>query len=105
MSQASSAAEFNKAEPHLKISEIAEQWNVSYDTARRLFMDEPGVLKIGEPSRLLKGRNKKYKRGYAMLRVPRAVFLRVQDRLMHKRGPDSAVVVPAGGGVRDLHAG
>lgn len=79
--------------PH-KISEIAVLWNVSYDTVRRLFLNEPGVLHIGEGSRLLNGRHKKYKRGYVVLRVPHQVFLRVQDRLMHKRGPDTAVLAP-----------
>lgn len=77
--------------PHT-ISEIAQQWNVSYDTVRRQFLNEPGVLHFGESSRLLRGRKQKYKRGYQVLRIPHAVFLRVQARLM-RHAPESAPFV------------
>jgi hypothetical protein len=80
--------------PPLTISEIAVQWNVSYDTVRRQFLNEPGVLHFGESSRLLRGRKQKYKRGYQVLRIPHAVFLRVQARLM-RYAPESAFVAPA----------
>lgn len=87
--------------PHLKISEIAELWNISEDTARRLFTNEPGVLHLGQPSRLLKGRSKKYKRGYTILRIPRAVFERVEARLMHGHvGPERDLGSGGGGELR-----
>lgn len=75
--------------PHT-IREIARQWNVSYDTVRRQFLNEPGVLHFGEGSRLLRSRKQKqkYKRGYQVMRIPHAVFLRVQARLM-RHGPES----------------
>jgi hypothetical protein len=36
-----------------KIGEIARHWNVSEGTVRKVFADEPGVLRIGKPSRFL----------------------------------------------------
>ncbi len=70
-----------------KVSEIAEQWNLSDDTVRKLFFDEPGVLKIGSPSRLLGGRKKKYTRHYHLLRIPESVLLRMHARLMNGQPP------------------
>jgi hypothetical protein len=42
-----------------------------------MFQDEPGVLKIGEPSRRL---GRKLKRRYYTLRVPQSVEERVMRR-------------------------
>jgi hypothetical protein len=82
----------NAQHPPLTIREIAKQWSVSYDTVRRQFLNEPGVLHFGEGSRLIRGRKqKKYKRGYEVLRIPHTVFLRVQARLM-RHGPEPAFV-------------
>jgi len=88
--------------PHT-INEIAKQWNVSYDTVRRQFLNEPGVLHFGEGSRLLRGRKQKYKRGYQVLRIPHAVFLRVQARLM-RHPPESAPFVAPGAGEERMAA-
>lgn len=44
---------------------------------RRLFRDEPGVLRIGNPySRL--------KRGYEVLRVPESVVVKVHEKLRNR---------------------
>jgi hypothetical protein len=51
--------------PHLKISEIAKRWNVSSETARRIFRREPGVLTLGEKN--------------AHMRIPRSVLARVEE--------------------------
>jgi hypothetical protein len=94
-------------EKHYTVTEIAQQLNVSDDTVRNLFFDEPGVLKIGEASRLMGGRAKKLKRHYFMLRIPESVLLRVTDRLMHKRPPARSSGVPGrilGASNDDLHA-
>jgi hypothetical protein len=56
---------------HLTPAEIAEAWNVDETTVRRIFLDEPGVLKIG---RLTAGRGK---RSYVTLRIPVDVAERV----------------------------
>jgi hypothetical protein len=87
-----------RLERHFKISEIAEQWNVSDDVVRAIFADEPGVLKFGQATRLT-GRGK-YKRRYSYLRIPESVLQRVQERLMHKRSPGLASV-PLRGQARD----
>lgn len=64
---------------------------------RKLFSDEPGVLKIGEGTRLLRGRGKnKYKRRYFVLRIPQSVLFRVRERLMHKRTPPFGILLPRG---------
>lgn len=89
-------------EQHYTIASIAEQWSLSYDTVRRLFLDEPGVLKIGERSRLLGGRRKVYKRRYSIMRVPHSVLVRVQQRLVNKR--ENGVVRLPDNDVSALHA-
>lgn len=84
------AAPFEK---HYTVSQIAQRWSISDDTVRRIFADEPGVLNLGSPSQLLGGRKKIYKRRYFILRIPESVFLRVQERLMHKRPSDHAILL------------
>jgi hypothetical protein len=79
-------------ERHLTVTEIAEQWNVSYSLVRRIFLGEPGVLKFGGPSRLVG--HGKYKRRYFTLRVPESVLLAVQQRLSLNRKPALGVTVP-----------
>jgi hypothetical protein len=68
-------------EPPLSINNAAERLGVSSDTSRRIFNDEPGVIKIGQPSRKV-GRG--YRRRYYTIRIPLAVFERVRDRLQQK---------------------
>jgi hypothetical protein len=58
----------------LTISEIAERLAVNSDTARRLFMNEPGVIVIAEP--------RKGRRQYRTLRIPERVFDRVIRRFV-----------------------
>jgi len=47
-------------------AEIAEAWSLDVSTVRRLFIDRPGVLKIGN----IGGRGK---RSYVTLRIPLSV--------------------------------
>jgi len=61
-------------EKHFTPAELAGAWNLSMDTIRNLFRDEPGVLKIGKMS-------SRYKRGYITLRIPEKVVERVHRRL------------------------
>jgi hypothetical protein len=74
-------------ERHYTVDEIAELWNLSGNTVRKLFRDEEGVLRVGEPSRLIGGRKKGYKRRYITLRISESAMARVRARLMHKRPP------------------
>jgi hypothetical protein len=89
--------------PHYKISQIARLWNVSDDTVRRIFNDEPGVLRIGARRRLAHARagsRKKYQPGCIVMRIPEPVFRRVEKSLMH-RGPQSVAADDPG---RELQA-
>ena len=50
--------------------DLAELWQLSENSIRRLFQDEPGVFVMGNPSP--RGR-----RGYCTLRIPEAIAVRV----------------------------
>jgi len=58
-------------ERHLTPAELAQAWQVDQTTIRRMFLDEPGVLKIGQ--REARGG----RRSYVTLRIPEAVAERV----------------------------
>jgi hypothetical protein len=58
---------------HWSVAEIATAWNLSEDSIRRLFANEPGVLVVG---RQIKGS----KRRYTTLRIPQSVVERVHSR-------------------------
>jgi hypothetical protein len=60
-------------ERHYTPKELAEIWRLDESTMRRMFQDEPGVLKIGSTGR----RNK---RDYVTLRIPESVAQRVYER-------------------------
>jgi hypothetical protein len=50
--------------------ELAELWQLSENSIRRLFQDEPGVFVLGDS-------NPRGRRGYCTVRIPEAVALRV----------------------------
>jgi hypothetical protein len=54
-------------ERHYTPKEVAELWQLSEDTVRKLFRDTPGVLKIAQPAR-------RFKRVYVSLRIPESVL-------------------------------
>jgi len=54
---------------HFTAAELADIWRLDETTIRRIFQDEPGVLRIGKASRR--------KRQYFTLRIPESVALRV----------------------------
>jgi hypothetical protein len=60
-------------ETYLTLFEVAERLKINEDTARRLFLNEPGVIVICFP--------RKGKRVYRTVRVPESVFRRVMSRL------------------------
>ena len=65
----------NPFEPHFEPSQLAELWSLNATTIRRMFQDEPGVLKIGKSNR------RDGKRDYVTLRIPRSLAERVyQER-------------------------
>jgi transcriptional regulator GlxA family with amidase domain len=55
-------------ERHHSVAELAQQWNLSRDTIRRMFENEPGVV-------VFSGR-KLNKRIYRTLRIPESVAKR-----------------------------
>ena len=65
-------------EKHYSVSEVAKLWSLSEDTIRKLFRDDPAVLKIGEEEKL-------HKRGYLVLRIPESVLLRTHEKLRRTR--------------------
>jgi len=65
-------------ERHFTPKEIAKLWGLSETKIRRLFEFEPGVLRLGEPSRRV---GRKLKRSYYTMRIPETVALRVHRRL------------------------
>jgi hypothetical protein len=66
------APSFN--EPHYTVEQVAEMWNLSRDSVRRMFLSEPDVLKISRPGN-------RYKRAYCTLRIPQSVLNRVYRRM------------------------
>ena len=63
------------AERHYSVQQLAARWNLSSDTVRKLFENEPGVLVIGNEGR------KYSRRRYITLRIPESVAERVHRRL------------------------
>lgn len=61
----------NPFERHFEPRELAELWKLDPTTIRRLFQDEPGVLKIGKTNR------RDGKRDYVTLRIPASVAERI----------------------------
>jgi predicted transcriptional regulator len=68
-------------EKHYTVQEIAAAWNVSEETVRRFFRDEPGVMHIGKPT---SSAGRKYKRRYFVLRIPESVMEKVRARLLQQ---------------------
>jgi transcriptional regulator GlxA family with amidase domain len=61
-------------EQHFSVPQIAKMWALSEDSIRRIFRDEPGVVRLDSPERLKK-------RGYLTMRIPHSVVQRVHERL------------------------
>ena len=56
-------------ERHFTPKELAELWRLDESTVRRLFQDEPGVLRIGQVGR-------RSTRDYVTLRIPASTAAR-----------------------------
>lgn len=64
-------------EKHYSVHELAEIWQLSDETIRRLFRDEPGVLKLTAPRRR--------KRSYEVIRIPESVAIKKHEALRRTR--------------------
>ena len=62
------------AEQHYSPERLADLWDVSANTIRRLFEHEPGVLLLDRPEEM-------HKRGYRIMRIPESVAARVHAKL------------------------
>jgi hypothetical protein len=60
---------------HFTVDELSELWHIDAKLVRRMFLNEPGVVKFGRPE-------SRYKRGYISLRIPATVVERVHNRLV-----------------------
>jgi hypothetical protein len=76
---------FNLRERHFTVLELAEVWNVAPATIRRLFTEEPGVIKINRRTsrhdRPGRGNGRGRPRDWNMLRIPESVAANVYLRL------------------------
>ncbi len=61
-------------EKHYRVEEVSNMWNMSKDTVRRIFWDEPGVIRYSRP-------RSKYKRSYTTILIPETVLNRVYARM------------------------
>jgi hypothetical protein len=61
-------------EKHYSVAELAQLWALSEKTIRRMFENEPGVLRWGS-------QETRFKRAYTTLRIPETVVLRVHRQL------------------------
>jgi hypothetical protein len=65
-------------EKHFSAPELAELWHLSPAMIRQLFENEPGIIKLGQPSRR---QGRELKRRYFSIRIPSTVAERVHRRL------------------------
>jgi hypothetical protein len=63
---------------HYTPGELGELWHLAPSKIRELFTEEPGVIRIGEPSRR---ERRQLKRSYFTLRIPESVVERIHARL------------------------
>ena len=91
--------EDNRAfERHYTLRQIAELWNVHYETVRRLFEHEPGVVRINTEREAGASGVRRYTRRV----VPESVVFRVHRRISEPEKVKPAGIVPAGGEARNL---
>lgn len=62
-------------EPHFTPEQVAEFWSLDANSVRRIFREEPGVLKFGNAKSTYK------KRAYTTIRIPQSVLDRVHKRM------------------------
>lgn len=66
-------------ERHYFVKEIGKLWGLSGEAVRKIFENEPGVIRIGRPEGL-------HRRKYFSLRVPESVMRRVHKKISEPRG-------------------
>jgi hypothetical protein len=66
------------SERHYTVDQVAEMWNLSRESVRKMFLSEPDVPKISRPGN-------RYKRSYVTLRIPESLLNRVYRRMCEMR--------------------
>jgi hypothetical protein len=61
-------------EPKLTAQEVGRRYGLHPSKIRRIFVDEPGVIRIGHPAT-------RHKKQYFSLRIPLSVVVRVFERM------------------------
>ena len=69
-------------EKHYSVADLAKLWLFSESTVRRIFINEPGVLKLVHAETM-------YKRRYTSLRIPEHIAKQVHRRLEGTAPKDS----------------
>jgi hypothetical protein len=64
-------------EPHYTPEELGAAWHLSANTIRRMFENEPGVVRIVRPERM-------HKRRHVTVRIPKLVADRVRSKFSVK---------------------
>lgn len=64
-------------ERHYRVDDVSEMWNISKDTVRRMFLNEPGVVRFARP-------RSKYKRSYTTILIPESVLNRVYRQMLNR---------------------
>jgi len=62
-------------QPHYRVKDLAATWGLSPAAIRRLFRNQPGVLRYGRPK-------KGHQREYVSIRIPQSVAQRVYRACM-----------------------
>ena len=65
-------------EKHYAPAELGELWNLSADTVRRMFENEPGVL-------VFENQTRSSSRRFSTLRIPESVAARVYSRFSNSK--------------------
>lgn len=74
-------------ERHYTVKEVAEMWNVSHDTARKMFLNEPDVLDCSEKPRPNGTKMRKtQKRPHRTILIPESVLIRVYKSRLNRVG-------------------
>ena len=70
----STNAAVSDLERHFTVAELSKRWFFSKNTIRRLFSQEPGVVRVARPQT-------RSKRGYTSMRIPERIAERVHRQL------------------------
>jgi len=88
-----------QGDPAMTVAEVCHELHISPNRARRLFANEPGVLKLpfGDAAVVKgKGRGKIKAQQKIMLRIPRSVYERVRQRLLQGSSRPPNFAAPGG---------